>query len=286
MALRRVDSELVRRKLADSRMQAQALIAAGRVWADGLLVEKSAKQIDSGASLRVEGAPNAEDDYVSRGAHKLIGALDTLGAAGPDLAGIRCVDLGASTGGFTEVLLRRGAASVVAIDVGYGQLAWKLRQDPRVEVRERTNARYLKAGDIDPEPDLFVGDLSFISLELIIPALCAAGANASQLLMVKPQFEVGKGKLGAGGVVRNLPDRIDAVAKIAHCAEGHGLGIRQVAASPLPGPSGNVEYFLWMTPNRQLKTWLTGKELDLAIREAVETGPLGAATVNAVDTKI
>lgn len=286
MALRRVDSELVRRKLADSRTQAQALISAGRVWADGLLVEKPAKQINSDASLRVEAAPNAEDDYVSRGAHKLIGALDALGAAGPDLEGMRCVDVGASTGGFTEVLLRRGAASVVAIDVGYGQLAWKLRQDPRVEVRERTNARYLKAGDIDPEPDLFVGDLSFISLELIIPALCAAGANASQLLMVKPQFEVGKGKLGAGGVVRNLPDRIGAVAKVAHCAEANGLGINQVAASPLPGPSGNVEYFLWMTPIRQLKTWLTGRELDAAIREAVETGPLGAATVNVVDTRI
>lgn len=276
MALRRVDSELVRRKLAASRTQAQEMIFAGRVWAGDQKVEKPARQIDSGAPLRVTEPITGQRDYVSRGAFKLLGALEALKDEGPQIEGTVCADIGASTGGFTEVLLERQAAKVFAIDVGYGQLSWKIRQNPRVVVMERTNARNLQAGDLTPMPELFVADLSFISLELIIPALCRVSPLAAQLLMVKPQFEVGKGKLGSGGVVRNLVDRQNAVQRIANCALENGLGILQVAASPLAGPAGNVEYFLWMRPQNQLANWLQGADLATAIKSAVQNGPRGA----------
>lgn len=251
MKLRRIDSELVRRGLARSRTQAQELIESGRVSLDGAIVTKPARQMDPAQAIVI--AQSTEDDYVSRGAYKLAGALDALGENGPNVEGVIALDAGASTGGFTDVLLRRGAASVYAVDVGYGQLAWKLQQDPRVEVRDRTNVRTLQATDFQERPGLVVSDLSFISLTLVLPALRAvASDNAHFLLMVKPQFEIGKERLGHGGVVRKPEHHVETVEKVAHAAQFLGLKVQAVEASPLPGPSGNVEYFLYLTASEDI----------------------------------
>ncbi|MBB4932461.1 23S rRNA (cytidine1920-2'-O)/16S rRNA (cytidine1409-2'-O)-methyltransferase [Lipingzhangella halophila] len=238
----RLDAELVRRGFARSRGHAAELIGAGHVHVVGLLAGKPATQVSADQAIVVR-APSGEPSYVSRGAHKLIGALDAFGT---DSKGRSCLDAGASTGGFTEVLLRRGAARVVAVDVGYGQLAWPLRNDDRVVVRERCNVRELTPEQVgEPRPDLVVADLSFISLTLVLPALAGCAApDAEFLLMVKPQFEVGRERVGAGGVVRGSEARADAVRAVAACALELGLGAAGVAASPLPGPAGNVEYFL------------------------------------------
>jgi 23S rRNA (cytidine1920-2'-O)/16S rRNA (cytidine1409-2'-O)-methyltransferase len=245
MTRRRLDAELVRRGLARSREHARELILAGRVRLGGVTAAKPATQVTEAASLAVRGA-EAGQDYVSRGAHKLLGALDAFAL---DVSGARALDAGASTGGFTEVLLRRGAAAVIAVDVGYGQLAWPVRSDPRVVVQERTNVRDLTAEGLPYLPDLLVADLSFISLTVVLPALVGVAApDASYLVMVKPQFEVGRGRVGAGGVVRDPGLRAAAVSRIAAAAEALGLGVVGVVASPLPGPSGNVEYFLWLRP--------------------------------------
>lgn len=270
MKLRRIDSELVRRGLAPSREKARELIESGRVTLDGQVVTKPARQMNPAQAVEVERGD--EDDYVSRGAHKLAGALDALGEHAPVVAGRRCLDAGASTGGFTDVLLRCGAASVVAADVGYGQLAWRLQQDERVEVRDRTNVRTLAAGDIDPAPELVVGDLSFISLTLVLPALVAVAApEADFLLMVKPQFEIGRERLGSGGVVRNPEHHVETVLAVARCAVGLGLDIADVEASPLPGPSGNVEYFLAMRHDHPRA--IGHEDLEDRVRRAVERGP-------------
>ena len=230
MKLRRIDSELVRRNMVRSRSHAQELIAQRRVLLDGQVVEKPARQMDPAQALVI--TQGDDPDYVSRGAFKLAGALDALADRAPTVEGRRCMDAGASTGGFTDVLLRRGAASVVAVDVGYGQLAWRLQSDPRVEVMDRTNVRLMKTGDIDPAPQLVVGDLSFISLTLVLPALVAvADPKADFLLMVKPQFEIGKDRLGSGGVVRNLDHHRETIAKVIECARNLGLGIAAVEAS-------------------------------------------------------
>jgi 23S rRNA (cytidine1920-2'-O)/16S rRNA (cytidine1409-2'-O)-methyltransferase len=248
VARARLDAELVRRQLARSREQAAELIAAGRVLVHGEAATKPATQVTRDTPIIV-----TEDDgdpgYVSRGGHKLAGALEAF--ADLSVAGRTALDAGASTGGFTDVLLRAGAAHVVAVDVGYGQLAWSLQTDPRVTVRDRVNVRSLEpaqaAGPDGRQPDLVVGDLSFISLSLILPALVASvAADADFVLMVKPQFEVGKGRVGAGGVVREPELRAEAVTAVARTAAGLGLGVRAVAASPLPGPAGNVEYFVWL----------------------------------------
>ena len=269
--LRRVDAELVRRKLAPSRTRAQQLIEEGRVKLDGEVVRKAARQMDPAQALLVE--EGAVEDYVSRGAHKLIGALDYLGEKAPRVEGMRCLDAGASTGGFTDVLLRRGAAHVVAVDVGYGQIAWRLREDPRVTVLERTNVRTLDPALVAPAPALVVGDLSFISLTLVIPALVAAAApDADFLLMVKPQFEVGKDRLGAGGVVRDPALHAQTVLGVAEAARRQGLAIRAVAPSPLPGPAGNVEYFLHMKAGEED---MLGDGLEAAVEAAIEAGPAG-----------
>jgi len=244
----RLDAELVRRGLARSREQAADLIAAGRVTVSGEAAAKAATQVTRDAPIIV-----ADDDqdpgYVSRGGHKLAGALDAF----PDLAvaGRYVLDAGASTGGFTDVLLRAGAAHVTAADVGYGQLAWSLQTDPRVTVLDRVNVRSLRpeqvAGPDGRLPDLVVADLSFISLALVLPALAGcADADADFVLLVKPQFEVGKGRVGAGGVVRDAGLRAEAVTSVGQAAAGLSLGVRGVAASPLPGPAGNVEYFVWL----------------------------------------
>ncbi len=262
----RLDAELVRRGLARSREHAGALVEQGRVSVGGRPASKPATQVELGAPVVVR-EDDGDPGYASRGGHKLAGALDGFG---PRLRvqGRRCLDAGASTGGFTDVLLRRGAAVVVAVDVGYGQLAWALRTDPRVQVHDRTNVRELTAEVVGGPVDLVVADLSFISLRLVLPALarCAPDDGADLALMVKPQFEVGRERLGAGGVVRDPALRAAAVRDVARAAQEVGLGTAGVVASPLPGPSGNVEYFLWLRRD-------AGALEDGAIERAVAEGP-------------
>jgi 23S rRNA (cytidine1920-2'-O)/16S rRNA (cytidine1409-2'-O)-methyltransferase len=265
VARRRLDAELVRRRLARSREHASQLIAAGRVTVGGATATKAATQVETSAAV-VVAKDEDEPDYVSRGGHKLAGALAAFIPLGLAVAGRRALDAGASTGGFTDVLLRNGAAEVVAVDVGYGQLAWSLRSDPRVTVKDRTNVRELTLDAIDGRPvDLVVGDLSFIPLGLVLPALvrCAA-PGADLVLMVKPQFEVGRERLGSGGVVRSTQLRAESVRKVAGQAAGLGLGALGVTASPLPGPSGNVEYFLWLRAGAPA---LDPAEVDRAVAE-------------------
>jgi 23S rRNA (cytidine1920-2'-O)/16S rRNA (cytidine1409-2'-O)-methyltransferase len=268
----RLDAELVRRKLARSREQAGALIDAGRVQVKGTVARKAAAMVDPADAVLVTGEDPA-DEYVSRGAHKLIGALDAFGL---DVAGRRCLDAGASTGGFTDVLLRRGVQRVYAVDVGYGQLAWSLRTDERVTVLERTNVRTLTADVLDGPVGLTVADLSFISLRLVLPALAGCTAADGDLaLMVKPQFEVGKERVGTGGVVRDPALRAEAVLDVAATGATLGLGVAGVAASPLPGPSGNVEFFLWFRRD--------APPVDAdRVRHVVAAGPSGAVASDPV----
>jgi 23S rRNA (cytidine1920-2'-O)/16S rRNA (cytidine1409-2'-O)-methyltransferase len=241
----RLDSELVRRGLARSREQAATLIEAGRVRVRGGLAHKAAAMVDPADPVTITGDPT--DEYASRGGHKLAGALAAFAPLGLTVAGRRCLDAGASTGGFTDVLLRNGAAQVVAVDVGYGQLAWSLRNDARVVVLERTNVRALTPDQIGGPVGLTVADLSFISLRLVLPALAACTQPDGDLVpMVKPQFEVGRGLVGTGGLVREPELRIRAVLDVLDTAAGLGLGLAGVTASPLPGPSGNVEFFCWL----------------------------------------
>ncbi|GAA1092029.1 hemolysin [Nocardioides dubius] len=212
----------------------------------GALATKPATGVTTDVAIVVR-EDSSTPDYVSRGGHKLAGALRAFGADGFSVAGRRCLDAGASTGGFTDVLLRAGAAEVVAVDVGYGQLAWQIRQDPKVKVHDRTNIRELTPELIDGRVDVVVGDLSFISLLLVLePLLGVVNDDADLALMVKPQFEVGKERVGKGGVVRDPALRAEAVQAVADAAAARGWGARAVATSPLPGPSGNVEFFLWL----------------------------------------
>lgn len=232
--------------MARSRDHAAELIAAGRVTVQGQRATKPATAVTTDADLVVRADPD-KPDYVSRGGHKLAGALAAFAPDGLAVTGRRCLDAGASTGGFTDVLLRAGAAEVVAVDVGYGQLAWSLQSDARVTVHDRTNIRDLTPGLIGGPVDLVVGDLSFISLRLVLDALIAVTRPDGDLaLMVKPQFEVGKERLGKGGVVRDPAHRRDAVLQVAADAAARGWGAVGVAVSRLPGPSGNVEFFLWL----------------------------------------
>jgi 23S rRNA (cytidine1920-2'-O)/16S rRNA (cytidine1409-2'-O)-methyltransferase len=263
----RLDAELVRRGLARSREQAAELVETGRVHVSGRAAIKAATQVMAGDPIVVRPSGTGPE-YVSRGAHKLAGALDAFAADGLDVDGRRCLDAGASTGGFTDVLLRRGAAHVTCVDVGYGQLAWSLRTDERVTVLDRTNVRDLDPQDVQPAPTMVVADLSFISVRLVLAALvrCAA-EDADFLPMVKPQFEVGRERLGPGGVVRTPELRAAAVTGVATTAyDEHGLGVVGVTASPLPGPAGNVEYFLWLRRG--------APQLDHAdLSAAIEAGP-------------
>lgn len=242
----RVDAELVRRGLARSREHAVELINAGRVLINGSVATKAATGVEASAPLLVRDEPD-EVQWASRGAHKLLGALEAFEPLGVSVDGKRCLDAGASTGGFTDVLLSRGAKQVVAADVGYGQLIWRLQNDDRVLVHDRTNVRALNPELIGGTVELVVADLSFISLGLVLPALASCCAPGAELLpMVKPQFEVGKDRLGSGGVVRDPALRAETVLDVAAAAAKLGLRTRGVVASPLPGPSGNVEYFLWL----------------------------------------
>jgi len=229
---KRLDVLLVERGLAESRAQAQALVLAGRVRG----YDKPGTQVDDAAEVEVERPP----PYVSRGGEKLAHALDAFGL---DPTGRDCLDVGASTGGFTDVLLQRGAARVIALDVGYGQLHDRLRRDPRVTVLERTNARELR--ELPFAPDLVVGDVSFISLKLALPpALALARAGWEAVVLVKPQFAVGRGEVGKGGVVRDVAVRRRGVREIAVAAVGWGGETVGVVDSGLPGPKGNREVFL------------------------------------------
>ena len=262
----RLDAELVRRNLARSREHASDLIAAGRVTVAGARATKAATGVTTDAAIVVREDPN-DPDYVSRGGHKLAGALDAFEPLGLSVAGRRCLDAGASTGGFTDVLLRRGAGQVVAVDVGYGQLAWRLQQDPRVVVHDRTNIRELTVEIIDGPVDIVVGDLSFISLELVLDALIGVCRDEADLaLMVKPQFEVGKDRVGRGGVVRDAGLRAEAVNAVATAAARRGWGAQAVTTSPLPGPSGNIEYFLWL---RRAAPAVSAAEIEAAVRANV-----------------
>ena len=258
----RLDAELVRRELARSRESAVELITAGKVLVNGIPATKAASQVDAQISITLK---DDQAEFVSRGGHKLAGALDHF--SNLKVAGKTALDAGASTGGFTDVLLKRGVKKVIAADVGYGQLAWQLQSDDRVKILDRVNVRSLTKEQVGEEIDLVVADLSFISLKLVLPALIdVANEEADFLIMVKPQFEVGKEKLGAGGVVRDATLRKEAVAAVADAAFALGLGCLGVVASPLPGPSGNVEYFLWLAKAGQA---LLEVDLDLAI----EKGP-------------
>ena len=242
----RLDAELVRRGLARSREHASELIADKRVKVAGVIATKPATGVTTDVALVVLERDD-RPDYVSRGGHKLAGALDVFEPLGLSVTGRRCLDAGASTGGFTDVLLRRGATEVVAVDVGHGQLAWSLQQDERVKIHDRTNIRELTAEMIGGPVDVVVGDLSFISLRLVLdPLLAVTSEDGDLALMVKPQFEVGKDKVGKGGVVRDLDLRAEAVRSVLDAAAERGWGARAVTTSPLRGPSGNVEYFLWL----------------------------------------
>jgi 23S rRNA (cytidine1920-2'-O)/16S rRNA (cytidine1409-2'-O)-methyltransferase len=269
----RLDAELVRRSLARSREQARELIASGRVTVNGQPATKPATAVAVDADLVVRAAAGDAPDYASRGGHKLAGALAAFGPAGLSVAGRRCLDAGASTGGFTDVLLRAGAREVVAVDVGYGQLAWPLRTDARVQVHDRTNVRDLTPLAVGGPVDVVVGDLSFISLVLVLDALLGVTDPDGDLVpMVKPQFEVGRERLGKGGVVRDPALRAEAVRAVATAADRRGWGAQAVTTSPLPGPSGNVEYFLWL---RRGPATVDDDDIDREVRRTSGDVPTG-----------
>jgi 23S rRNA (cytidine1920-2'-O)/16S rRNA (cytidine1409-2'-O)-methyltransferase len=259
--------------MARSREQAAELISVGRVAVAGQTAAKPATQVARDAPITVARA-EADPGYASRGGRKLAGALRRFGDL--TVAGRRCLDAGASTGGFTDVLLRAGAAHVVAADVGYGQLAWSLRTDPRVTVLDRVNVRALEPEQVAPAPGLVVADLSFIPPTPVLPALARCAApDADFVLLVKPQFEVGKGRVGAGGVVRDAADRALAVRNVCAAAAAElNLGVRGITASPLPGPAGNVEYLVWL---RRGAPPLDEENLRLAV-EGGPGGPAGAGS--------
>lgn len=270
--LQRLDAELVKRKIARSREHAQEMIKAGRVTVNGMAARKPATGVDGNVSIKV--AKSEDDRWASRGAHKLLGALAAFEPQGLSLEGRTVLDAGASTGGFTDVCLDRGVAKVYAVDVGYGQLVWRLQNDERVDVHDRTNVRTLTPEILGGQADAMVGDLSFISIELVLPALAECVREGGDLLpMVKPQFEVGKGRLGHGGVVRSTELRAEVTKNIAVAAMKYGLSTKGVVASPLPGPSGNVEYFLWLVKDGGA-TMPTPDQLDSMISTAIKEGPL------------
>jgi 23S rRNA (cytidine1920-2'-O)/16S rRNA (cytidine1409-2'-O)-methyltransferase len=262
----RLDQLLVQRGLADTRARAQAVIMAGQVRVDGQVVRKAGTRVPVDAEVTVEtGLP-----YVSRGGFKLAAALDAFGL---DPQGLVVADVGASTGGFTDCLLQRGAARVYAIDVGYGQLAWKLRRDPRVVVMERTNVRYLPAL---PEPiGLVTIDVSFISLALVLPVVGGwLGPEGRIVALVKPQFEVGRGEVGRGGVVRR-PEQHEAVLmRVAEEARALGLRLEGVVASPILGPAGNREFLAYFFRGPSRSADEEAMLIRRAVAQAWEAGPV------------
>jgi len=244
----RLDLRLQELGLVASRQQAQQLIRAGRVRLDGQVLDKPGQLIALEATPTISQPPR----FVSRGGEKLAAALDQLPIRVRDRC---CLDAGISTGGFSDCLLQHGARRIHGVDVGYGQTAWSLRQDPRLVLRERTNVRHLRPDDLyapgEEWPDLAVADLSFISLTLVLPALqglLAGGAAAEALVLVKPQFELGRERVGKGGVVRDPRGRRDAVEAVATAAAALGWQPRGLVASPVHGPAGNRELLLWLGP--------------------------------------
>ncbi|CAO0819761.1 16S/23S rRNA (cytidine-2'-O)-methyltransferase TlyA [Desulfarculales bacterium] len=235
----RLDQRLVELGLAPSKSRAQGLILAGMVRVDGRPARKAGQSVGTTSEVSVKGP---EHPYVSRGGVKLAGALDHFGLK---VAGLKCLDVGASTGGFSDCLLQNGAAAITTVDVGYGQLAWKLRGDPRLTLHERVNARDLPP-EIVPGPfDLIVADVAFISLTLVLPGLIHRLAPAGRVLcLVKPQFEAGRAQVGSGGVVRDEAVRQEAVDKVATCMGSLGLKVLGQCPSPIQRPAGNMEFFL------------------------------------------
>ena len=239
MSCHRLDALVVQKGLATGRDQAKAYILAGQITVNGQRVDKAGAMVAETAELAFTGHANP---YVSRGGLKLIKSLEVFQI---DLAGKRVLDLGASTGGFTDCALQRGACHVVAVDVGYGQLAWSLRNDSRVTVLERTNARYLNAGLVGEPVDFISADLSFISLTKILPVLPPLLKTGGELvLLVKPQFEAGREQVGKKGVVKDPAVHIEVIVRVADCARDHGLIPINLDFSPITGPEGNIEYLL------------------------------------------
>ncbi|MHA7277679.1 TlyA family RNA methyltransferase [Arthrobacter sp. HLT1-21] len=266
----RLDQALVARGLARSRSQAAQLIAAGRVRRAGVVQAKAATKVAEVDELTVDdgGVP----DFVSRAGVKLDGALRAFAAI--NVNGRRCLDAGASTGGFTEVLLRAGASHVAAVDVGHGQLVDQLRKDPRVGVVEGLNVRQLEAKNIGGRVDLTVADLSFISLTLVLlPLAQATEPGGDMVLLIKPQFEVGKGKLNSSGVVATEEERHRAVGLVVRHTLGHGLGVAGLIRSPLPGQDGNVEFFVWITVPTGPMVPRIEEELDRMTRRVLDSSP-------------
>jgi 23S rRNA (cytidine1920-2'-O)/16S rRNA (cytidine1409-2'-O)-methyltransferase len=237
---KRLDTVLAERGFFESRSRAAAAVMAGAVRVAGEPARKPGQMVGEDDEITVERGP----DYVSRGGIKLANALDALGVP---VEGRNALDVGASTGGFTDVLLQRGATAVVALDVAYGELHWRLRQDPRVIVLERTNARSLEADALPYRPDLIVADVSFISLTKVLPAVLSCAADQFDCLaMVKPQFEAGRERVGKGGVVRDPETRVETLVTVAEAARADGWAVMGFAPSDLPGPSGNRETFVWL----------------------------------------
>jgi 23S rRNA (cytidine1920-2'-O)/16S rRNA (cytidine1409-2'-O)-methyltransferase len=243
---RRLDVELVARGLARSRGQARDLVKGGSVRVDGSAATKVSAPVRADQSLELAAGV---EGWVSRAAYKLVAALDTFGPDGLTAADKRCFDVGACTGGFTQVLLRRGAREVVAVDVGHGQLAKDLLGDPRVVERSGVNIRDARAGDLGGPAELLVADLSFISLRMVLPVLRDLVEPAGDLvLLVKPQFEVGRERLGKGGIVRSADHRARAIEGVVAGAREAGLNTLALCASPIRGATGNAEYLLWLSP--------------------------------------
>lgn len=256
---KRIDLLLVEKGLAATREQARALIMAGSVTAGGEVIDKPGTKVDEGSPLAVAAPPR----YVSRGGLKLEKALEAFGV---DVSGRVVVDVGASTGGFTDCLLQRGAARVYAVDVGYGQLDWRLRTDPRVVVMERTNARYLTW--LPEPPDLAVMDVSFISARLILPAVARLLREGGMIvLLVKPQFEAGREQVGKGGVVRDPEVHRSVLRAMVEWADREGMGVRRVTISPIRGPAGNVEYLALIVPGESSSPDV-GAQIEAAVGES------------------
>lgn len=242
----RLDRLLADRGLVDSREKGQALIIAGSVLVDGRKIEKAGTLLPPDADVRIVGQ---QMPYVSRGGLKLEAALREFAV---DVGGRTALDVGASTGGFTDCLLQHGAGRVFAVDVGYGQLAWKLRQDPRVVVIERANIRELDPARVPVPADIAVIDVSFISLEKVLPAITSFLAPETELIaLIKPQFEVGRAHVGKGGIVRDAAARLDAVERIRGFVSGLGWSVKGIMESPLTGQDGNVEYLLYAVRGRK-----------------------------------
>ena len=239
----RLDVALVERDIVDSRSKAQRLIGNGKVRVNGVVAVKSSVRISDSDAVDAD----LGDDYVSRGAYKLVGAFDRFAPAGlVSVQGLDCLDIGASTGGFCDVLLRRGAAHVIALDVGHGQLDPRIADDERIIEMSGVNIRDVETDDLPYRPSVIVSDVSFISLTYVIPVIARIAAPGAQVvLLVKPQFEVGKGNLGKNGIVESETLREQALGIVVACAKANGLDVRATAVSPIEGTHGNIEYLLY-----------------------------------------